>query len=1162
MKVSRLWSTACAEMRSCRRLARTWVIAVIAMLCSACVWLFLSLSHMFASYVSPSAGLSGPQFAIFDIGRMTLLSFTIGIVFLAFDIRQRDVRDRIGEAIAARPMSNFELISGRLMGIVLLLAIPVITLIFLMSGYGLIAEIANLGFGSAMEPISVMAFLVWDVGPNLLFWGALTMLVAVVVRYRMLVVAIMLSLLFGYYYLSSQIPFFLGSTLSTYIGSDTFPSAVAPQFFTSDVVVNRINVIVLTIGLLALASAIYPRQANVRERQIFAVTGCSAVVIAILGIYALVNSKLLELDQVDDWAAIHKELETHSTTNIEAVRGLVDIYPSRAIKLNLVLKLAPIEDGSPDRWVFSLNPGYKISNVEINEQKVRDYEFDNGVLSVPTHGMNSSTVELRLVAKGKPDPMFAYLDSSMMWKDLEFTQALAAKRFGTKSYIFHRQFVVLVPGVSWFPSSGAAYGRTKWETRPQDFFDIDLQVTVPKDWIVAGPGSRSRLEHEERAKFQFNPENPVSEVALIGSNFERRALVMEDTTFELLLSRKHVKNLDILTEVVPALETWISDRMSSLQELGLSLPYDSLTLVEVPHTLRTYGGGWKMDSVLSPPGIQMFRESGLPIARFDYAINNQTEELTNDEEKLGEFILQLLQDYFENDFEGGNPFQSFGRNMVSHQTRATGAGATAMEHLVGQLANELTTNRDGYFSIHSLVSGNRTAELSNSLIQAGGTFGGIPDIEKMEWREYFIDRPSVWEHATNTALSDFDFEQDAMNALHALLLKTNSHANLITDVIDEDKIGLFLRDLITQYRGMSYTEEDLLNTALNVGVDFKYVLGNWLYSAELPGFLLADEKLEKLDSGNLDELAYQTRFLIRNDESVPGYVTVSQGYEGELGSQAPEPLRVPGKTTLQVAINSVEHPRQVMVVPYFSLNRNAMRLDIVEHDDNISTTTESLPYVSEVDWKPLESNSIVVDDLDATFSTIGGEDATKRPLLPKWVTYLFGAYDTVLETDHGLLQLHDALENLTKDPFSSVMWYRDTHPTSFGKYRRTHTVNFQRDDQTQLTFSADIPKAGKWKLEFHMPAIKEKQYVSKFSPGFGSIHWVSRPFGLTKMKVQINNRGQSKTIEFNAHEASNGWNDLGVFDLEVGNVDVVLTPQTNGSSIGDAIKWTLDQDES
>ena len=1140
---------------------RTWVVVSLAALFAAVVWLFFSLSHMFSSYVSSSAGLSGPHFAIFGLGRMTLLSFTIGIVFLAFDIRQRDVRDRIGETIDVRPMSNFELISGRLLGIVLLFTIPAGTLIVLMSAYGLLAEVFNLGFGSAIELTSVMAFLVWDVGPNLLFWGALTMLVAVIVQYRMLVVAIMLVLLLGYYYLSSQIPFFLASALLPYIGSDSFPSAIAPQFFSVDVVLNRTYLILLTIGLLGLASAIYPRQAKLQEHQIYVVAGGSAVVIAIFGIYALVNSKLLELDQVDDWAAVHKQFETHSTTNIEAVSGEIEIYPGRSIKLDLVIELAATTSDEADEWLFSLNPGYRIVNLELNGQKTHDFDFEDGLLSIPTQDNSTSTMELRLVAKGLPDPSFAYLDSSLRWKDLNFSQALAAKRFGTKSYIFHPQFVALVPGVSWFPLSGAAYGRTKHEARPQDFFHIDLQVSVPKHWLVAGPGSRLQVDDKNRTRFRFNPSNPVSEVALIGSKFERRALVVEDTTFELLLSKKHTKNLDILKAVVPELEKWIADRITRLKELGLSLPYDTLSFVEVPHTLRTYGGGWNMGSVFSPPGIQMLRESGLPIARFDYVINTQDTELKDDEEKLSAFILELLQTYFENDFEGGNPFQSLGWNIVSHQTRATGAGATAMEHLVGRLANKLIFGQEGYFSIHSSLEGNRASQQAFSLIEAGGGFGWSPSLYKFEWRKQFSDRATVWEHAINIPLSDFHFEQDALNSLNALLLKTDAYTQLLIDVSTGDDIGFFLRDLVLQFRGKSYTEEEFHQVAMNVGLNLRDMMGNWLHSADLPGFILANEKLEKLEELNSEESVYQTSFLIRNDEDVPGYVAISHGFEPEANSQTPTPIRVPGNTTLQVAIQTVDHPRRVLIHPYCSLNRTTLNLGIVEHHENLSTTSVSLPYISESDWKPLESESIIIDDLDATFSTVGGEDAINKPLLPKWIRYLFGAYDNVLETDFGLLQLDDASRNLSKDPFNSVLWYRDTDPTSFGTYRRTYVINFQRSDEVQLKFSTAILNSGKWKLEIHVPNTKGKSYRSRYSPSLGSFHSIMTTFRPAKFQVEINNLGLSKTTKFDTLEASQGWNEIGLFDLDIGTVDVVLVPEGEGIAVGDAIKWTLEQEE-
>ena len=1136
-------------------------MAAVAVICGSFVWLVQSFTHMFGSYVSASAGTLGPHFAISQIGRMTLLTFTFGIVFLAFDIRQRDVRDRIGATIDVRPMTNLELITGRLFGIVFLFAVPAMTLIVLMCGFGLIAEVFNFGFGSVIEPVSVVAFLFWDLLPNLLFWGSLTMLVAVIVRFRMLVVLIMLVLVFGYYYLSSQIPFFLASALATYTGLDSLPSAIAPQFFNTDIVFNRLYVILLTIGMLGLTSVLYPRQAKLQERQFFAITGSSAIVIAIFGIYALVNSKLLELEQVEEWALLHKQFQTHSDTNIESISGEVEIFPGRSIRLDLVLSVSSVTSDPVDIWLFSLNHRYKIDTLELNGEETKDYDFEDGLLSVPNHNMGTTGAEIRIVAKGVPDPMFAYLDSSLSWKDMNYVQALAARQFGTKSYIFHPGFVVLVPGVSWFPSSGSAYGQSNLESRPQDFYHVDLHVTVPKNWIVAGPGSRTLTDEKKRTQYRFKPKNPVSEVALVASNFERRSFTIEDTKFELLISKKHAKNLKLLEPVVPALKEWIEERMTQARKLGISYPYDTLSFVEVPLPLRTYGGGWKMDSVYSPPGIQMIRESGLPIARFDYAINSQDAELTEDEEKLSAFVLQLLLAFFENDFEGGSPLLNLGRNLVSHQTKPSGSGAVAIEYLVGEIANELVMGTDGYFSIHTALEGNRVSDLRTSVMWAGGDFGAKARLEKLEFRKRFSNRPSIWEKAIGTPLTSFDLEQDTMNSYHALILKVDALKNLVLDVADENDVGSFLRDLIAQYRGGNYTEEDLHNTALNAGVDFRDLLGNWLHSAEIPGFVVAEPNLERLENPDSDEVVYQSSFFIRNDETVDGFVTVSSGEEGELGFQKSTPFRVPSKTTLQIAIQTIDHPRQVLVHPYFSHNRGLLRVNIVEHDDEIPLTSVSLPHITEVDWILHNEDSIIVDDLDAGFSVIGGADAINNSLFPKWVKYLFGGYDAELETDHGLLELNSAADSLDKNVFESVLWYRDSEASSFGRYRHTYVINFQRAEQTELTYSQYIPTPGKWKLEIHMPAIKRKRYTSTHSPGLGSIFWMQSSFRLANVQLEIKNLGLSNTIEFKPQEAKSGWNDLGLFDLEAGTVDVVLTPLSEGNTIGDAIRWTMAKEE-
>ena len=61
--------------------------------------------------------------------------------------------------------------------------------------------------------------------------------------------------------------------------------------------------------------------------------------------------------------------------------------------------------------------------------------------------------------------------------------------------------------------------------RAVDFFEVDLTIEVPGDWLAAGPGRRRAEESSAgRARFRFAPPAVVPDVALIASRFESRSI--------------------------------------------------------------------------------------------------------------------------------------------------------------------------------------------------------------------------------------------------------------------------------------------------------------------------------------------------------------------------------------------------------------------------------------------------------------------------------------------------------------------------------------------------------------------------------------------------------------------------------------------------------------
>ena len=132
------------------------------------------------------------------MGYNAVIGFQIALIFLAFDIRSRDQRERMAEVLDARSVGNVAVLAGRLVGLVLALWLTMAVVMLLLQGFGLLAGALELPFGELIEPWSLAALLLVDAPPTLLFWGALVVLLAVALRNR-LVVAVAALALVGLY---------------------------------------------------------------------------------------------------------------------------------------------------------------------------------------------------------------------------------------------------------------------------------------------------------------------------------------------------------------------------------------------------------------------------------------------------------------------------------------------------------------------------------------------------------------------------------------------------------------------------------------------------------------------------------------------------------------------------------------------------------------------------------------------------------------------------------------------------------------------------------------------------------------------------------------------------------------------------------------------------
>ena len=1131
-------AVALAEMRSARRLTRTWLFSSLSLLIGLGLYVYFTIMHGLASGFSASVGVFNPRFMMASQGVIVIVIFVVAVIFLAFDIRARDARERIAEVLDVRPVGNLTLLAGRLAGLVLIAWLIVLLLALSWQGLGALALALDWPAGDPVEPRSLLAFLFLDAPPTLAMWGSLVILLAVTVRNRLAVAVLALGLVAGWIWAAMQLPIYLQPAIAGQAGSTIFPSDIVPFSVPVFQLVQRGCMLALGAGFLVLAAALHPR-ADRRGRQRLAI-GTALIVLAGVGIAVLLWKLGDDRAQQARWLAAHQARQDDPRPRLESVAGKVVITPDDQLALALDYVVAPPGGQS---LLFSLNPGMRLTAVRV-EGEAADFEHRDGMLEIdlPPDLVQRSTLTMSLAASGVPLPAFGYLDSAKDLALLSGNDAVLAF-LGSQASIFSNRYVALMPGVFWLPLPGVAVGRDDPARYGRDYFRIDIAVEVPSDWLVAGPGRREGQD----GRFRFRPAAPVPELALLAAEFERSAMQVAGIELELLTSAAHPRNKAFFADAVEPLEERLTEMFVAAQKMGLAYPYGGLSLVEVPATLRSYGGGWRMDSVQAAPGLVMLRETGWPTSRF----NSPFLDLDDDDREgdVGTAKLEALERFFHNDLTGGNPLHGAVRNLVGFQTGARGDGAIALDFVLHELAVQLLTERrSGFFSPFAFTSGQALNTLiANTMVSMiSGASDSISGTVYLD----LTRTPSVWDRALGASLADLDPAQDAEQALKVLWLKAPEIAQAMLDGLGRERAGALLAELRRRHVGGNFTAQDFTAAAAALGIDLDALLGDWLHDSALPGFLASPLRIDRLGDDDQGQPRYQISIHVRNDEPVPGLVRLSYGeWQGEeIGwiEDATPPVRVAGDTSVELGLVAGRLPEQLNLALYLSLNREqALPLPVPEVDQEQTIATEPFTGWRPSTWAPKLDSSIVIDDLDPGFS-VAYDDAEAGLRLSgpqaSWAT-------PQTDIDQGL-------------PVYSVVgptsgWARQPMPASWGKYRRTVARTDPGEGDAKAIFTAQLP-TGRWRLDYHLPELRYTNASVRVGRAASVVTNVERRTGWQygSYDMRITTAAEETSVEFDGAAAEPGWNRIGDYDLPGGEVRLVISNQTSGDYvIADAVRW-------
>ena len=1107
---------ASAQMRGGARLTRTRVTGMLAVAVTLCVCTFYAYVHgVFGMGV---AGGFAPRLLIGELGLDLLWVPLAGILILAFDFRETDVRNRIAEALDAKPASNLALIAGRLAGTVGVVAVPVVVAIAVLQLGGWIARRTDYWMGDPFEPYSLVGFMLVDVIPALVLWCATVMLLSATLRNRLAVLVTAVSLLAVQVWLMhdvvsvSVLPVLLIVSHATRSASDLVPWVADPE-----TLLHRGSMIVMAAGFCLIAAVAQGRRDG-GSRTARLVVALSLVAVSVAGIGTVAMGGSRNMQQREAWLGAHRDArqDAAAVPDLEELSGSVRMAPGRMLEVDVEAAFE-IPDAMPN-LLFTLNPGLRIASVSLDGRPA-EFTHQAGLLVVhPAEPLpGGARGRLALSARGIPDPQFGYLESALDWRRRGARNLI--RHLGTRASVFHRNYVALTPAVHWLPTAG-----TVVDLHP-DFFRLDLRVEAPADWHVAGPGRRPPRASDGATR--FSPRRQVREVALYASRFARRVVKLRDIEVELLASRGHMPNLEYFAPAIDAAAAHLDGLLASLERGGL--PYEDrvLTVVEVPATLRTYRGVWLLDPIRSP-GALLLREERLPLARFGHAERHVI--ASGADLGIRDWRLQQLFLTLSNSVNHGSAdIRRLFAGALLDTTAPAGTGSTALDYVCRELAFRSlfpwALNPYG-FSAHAFDTdapfGSSIGDLFTRV--STGHYGHLLTSQD--------NSPLLWADAAAFPLSEMD-DLPPRRAANVLLLKAGYLAQAIVDTLGAERTMNFLGEL----RGLDppFPSESFIALAYEADADVGKALEQAWLEPGLPGFVASPVEVVPLrDVGGDHAESYQITVQVSNEQPVSGAVRL--GYDEY--APATDPVWVPGGSSVEIGLVATLPPVQLWLFPYLSLNREAVRLALPRRMDGDEAAVSRFAGAKRSSWRPPATGDIVVDDLDAGFSTTGDKRRWRMPALFR-------------------RESADRDEGLPGTVREAGEWIRRSVPGSWGRYRRTLAQAGSGDGGHGVVFEASLA-TGRWRLDYHLPP----RLVPPPSPG-GSARAVFPVLGSMVIELVVGSApapadrsSRRRRVDFDAGAGHTGWNTLGEFDIAGGPVRVEVTNQTDGQAVlADAIRW-------
>lgn len=1033
-------------------------------------------------------------------------------VFLASEFLQRDKKLDTTDVIYIRSMTNGEYVLGKTLGnLIVFLSMNILILLMVLI-FNLIAPISGVDLPAYAYYVGLISI------PTLIFIMGLAFLTMSLIRNQ----AVTFVLLLGYIAVTL---FYLQNKVNYIFDYMAFNLPLMKSEFVGFSNINEILIhrgIYFCLGLSFIFITILLLKRLPQSKWFTRFSIFFAILFLSLGSYlTFLHLNRFQVNELvrENYIKLNNELT--SIPIVSVLSHHIELkHTGEQIESTSTITVKNNTVSGIDELIFNLNPALEIGEVKQNGKSL-EFERKLHILKIFAESKLEvgDSMVLSISYKGNIDESLCYLDIDK--ESLNEKHSVGLFNLNKKYAFLTNDFVLLIPEVSWYPSSGVTYSTVNPIRPNHDFIRFTLDVSTQDSLIPISQGKEEKLEN----RYRFSPEYPLNGISLVIGDYEKKTAVIDSTSFCIAFKKGHDFFSNTLKETADTVINIVSDRFNDYQrKINLKYPFERFTVVEVPIQFFSYSHIWKGGFEQVQPEISFFPEKGMFVRESDLEGSVKrgkrrarwsNEKLTDKEYEVR--ALNNLLAVFTKEQGDPNWSRSDGGDFQPQETPNPFNIYPNFFSYVNYL------DSDEWPIINRILEAYLQSSSSEQQYAWMRQFSGISENER-----------------ANIALQDYSFaqllgDQEQKQIIDNIIqLKGDVLFSIIRTKAGKEEFDDFIYSLVkdNRFQKLNFTD---FNTSLhnNFGIDLELAMDKWFNSTDLPGFIFSQPSALKVKLG--EQIKTMVQFKVTNAENTDGIMKIAfrlsdRGGKSD-GRGASEDNNVVNKVLFLEANQSKDisyllddEPRSMTVNTLTSKNIPVeIENSFPTIDENYKIPAIEYEKVSPDPVNPVQVNEIIVDNEDSEFMV---EQPSAQGLLIK-----------LLQKRDKKADKYAGFRNW-RTPFN---WVTTTNSSFYGKYIRSASYVRSGTGDRVAIWKAPLIGNEIYDVYYYIDYQQQNQYKNNDDPG--------------QYQFIIHHDNGTDDPSLSVKNSEPGWNHLGSYYFSGDTAVVELSNKTKGRQVvADAIK--------